>query len=122
MINHVSIGTADTAKSRTFYNAALKPLGYKCLSNDESSAGYGKEQANFWVLKARRPVARRRAKVSMPFTRRHWRPVARTTASPACAPITGPTIMPPSSSIRTAIGSRLTAARRNDRQHPARRS
>ena len=57
MINHVSIGTADTVKSRTFYSAALKPLGYNCLSNDDSSAGYGKEQANFWVLKARRPVA-----------------------------------------------------------------
>lgn len=57
MINHVSIGTADTEKSRKFYDAALKPLGYKCLSKDDNSAGYGKDQPNFWVLKARRPVA-----------------------------------------------------------------
>jgi catechol 2,3-dioxygenase-like lactoylglutathione lyase family enzyme len=50
MINHVSIGTADVLKSRAFYDAALKPLGYKCLSKGDDSAGYGKEQAALWVL------------------------------------------------------------------------
>jgi catechol 2,3-dioxygenase-like lactoylglutathione lyase family enzyme len=57
MINHVSIGTADVLKSRAFYDAALKPLGYKCLSKGDDSAGYGKEQAALWVLKVNRPVA-----------------------------------------------------------------
>jgi catechol 2,3-dioxygenase-like lactoylglutathione lyase family enzyme len=57
MINHVSIGTADIAKSRAFYDAALKPLGYTCLSKGDDSAGYGKEQSGFWVLQANRPVA-----------------------------------------------------------------
>lgn len=57
MINHVSIGTADVLKSRAFYDAALKPLGYKCLSKGDDSAGYGEEQAALWVLKVNRPVA-----------------------------------------------------------------
>jgi len=52
MINHVSIGSADIAKARKFYDAALKPLGYTCLSKDETSAGYGEKDAQFWVLKA----------------------------------------------------------------------
>ncbi len=35
MINHVSIGVADVARAKAFYDAALKPLGYTCLSSDE---------------------------------------------------------------------------------------
>jgi catechol 2,3-dioxygenase-like lactoylglutathione lyase family enzyme len=57
MINHVSIGTADIAKARKFYDAALKPLGYSCLSKGDSSLGYGANEAALWVLKAARPVA-----------------------------------------------------------------
>jgi catechol 2,3-dioxygenase-like lactoylglutathione lyase family enzyme len=57
MINHVSIGTADIARARKFYDAALKPLGYSCLSKDDSSLGYGADSASLWVLKSARPVA-----------------------------------------------------------------
>ena len=32
MIDHVSIGVLDLAKTKRFYDAALKPLGYKCLN------------------------------------------------------------------------------------------
>ena len=57
MFDHVSIGVADIARSKKFYDATLKPLGYTCLSKDDGSAGYGKEATNFWVLRARQPVA-----------------------------------------------------------------
>lgn len=57
MINHVSIGTADPAKARKFYDAALKPLGFTCLAKDDDGAGYGKDEALFWILNAARPVA-----------------------------------------------------------------
>ncbi len=57
MINHISIGSADLAKSRKFYDATLKPLGYSCLSKDDTSAGYGDADVQFWVLKSGRPVA-----------------------------------------------------------------
>ena len=41
MFDHVSIGVADIAQSRKFYDAALKPLGYTRLSDGETSLGYG---------------------------------------------------------------------------------
>src|SRR5919201_1035473 len=43
MINHVSIGVRDIAKSKRCYDATLKPLGYKRLSNAPSSLGYGRD-------------------------------------------------------------------------------
>ncbi len=57
MINHISIGTADIAKARKFYDADLKPLGYTCVSKGDTSLGYGAGDAGLWVLKADRPVA-----------------------------------------------------------------
>ncbi len=35
MIDHVSIGVRDIARSKRFYDAALKPLGCVCLSQGE---------------------------------------------------------------------------------------
>ena len=57
MLNHVSIGVRDIAKAKAFYDAALKPLGLKCLSADETSLGYGDKSAFYWVLLAEHPVA-----------------------------------------------------------------
>jgi catechol 2,3-dioxygenase-like lactoylglutathione lyase family enzyme len=57
MINHISIGVSDLAAAKRFYDAALKPLGFQCLSDSPDSLGYGKESAAFWVLKAEHPVA-----------------------------------------------------------------
>jgi catechol 2,3-dioxygenase-like lactoylglutathione lyase family enzyme len=56
MINHISIGVRNIAKARTFYDAALKPLGYSCLSRSESSLGYGKDCVAFWISTSTSPV------------------------------------------------------------------
>ena len=56
MIAHVSIGARDIARARRFYDAALKPLGYDCLSSDEGSLGYGAEGPDFWVYGTAHPV------------------------------------------------------------------
>jgi catechol 2,3-dioxygenase-like lactoylglutathione lyase family enzyme len=56
MFDHISIGVRDIAKAKTFYDAALKPLGLTCLSADETSLGYGKEAAGFWIYSAEHPV------------------------------------------------------------------
>ncbi len=56
MIDHVSIGVRDIAAARRFYDAALKPLGYTCLSAGEELLGYGKEAPQFWVNLAAKPV------------------------------------------------------------------
>lgn len=52
MIHHVSIGVSDIAKARKFYDAALAPLGAKCLSEDASALGYGVDGARLWLLAA----------------------------------------------------------------------
>ena len=41
MIDHVSIGVRDIGRAKRFYDAALTPLGYQCLSQGEGSLGYG---------------------------------------------------------------------------------
>jgi len=57
MLDHVSIGVRDLARAKRFYDAALKPLGYTCLSNGDGALGYGGDAIALWVLAAARPVA-----------------------------------------------------------------
>lgn len=56
MFDHVSIGVADVARTRRFYDAALSPLGYRCLSAGEDSLGYGAEAVGFWLSATPAPV------------------------------------------------------------------
>ncbi|MBX6322763.1 MAG: VOC family protein [Rhodospirillaceae bacterium] len=56
MINHVSIGVRDLARARRFYDAVLEPLGYRRLSEDAASLGYGDGAVVLWVGVAERPV------------------------------------------------------------------
>jgi catechol 2,3-dioxygenase-like lactoylglutathione lyase family enzyme len=56
MLSHVSIGVKDLARARKFYDAAMKPLGYKCLVEGGEYLGYGAESPEFWVLAAKQPV------------------------------------------------------------------
>jgi catechol 2,3-dioxygenase-like lactoylglutathione lyase family enzyme len=56
MIDHVSIGVRDVAKTKRFYDAALKPLGYQCLSEGKDSLGYGREAVALWIGTAEHPV------------------------------------------------------------------
>jgi catechol 2,3-dioxygenase-like lactoylglutathione lyase family enzyme len=44
MIDHLSIGVADLARSKAFYDAALAPLGYACLAEMEDACGYGRPE------------------------------------------------------------------------------
>jgi catechol 2,3-dioxygenase-like lactoylglutathione lyase family enzyme len=41
MFDHVSIGVRDIARAKRFYDAALAPLSYTCLSDSPTSLGYG---------------------------------------------------------------------------------
>ena len=56
MIAHVSIGVRDIARTRRFYDAALRPLGYTCLSDADDALGYGGASAHFWVIGTEHPV------------------------------------------------------------------
>jgi catechol 2,3-dioxygenase-like lactoylglutathione lyase family enzyme len=56
MFDHISIGVADIAAARRFYDTALKPLGFSLLSDGDTSLGYGKDAVGLWILLAERPV------------------------------------------------------------------
>lgn len=56
MLDHISIGVRDSEASKRFYDAALKPLGYSCLSQSPGSLGYGAQAVKLWVNEAGRPV------------------------------------------------------------------
>ena len=56
MIDHLSIGVRDIARARAFYDAVLEPLGYRCLSADDGSLGYGADAVALWIGATERPV------------------------------------------------------------------
>jgi catechol 2,3-dioxygenase-like lactoylglutathione lyase family enzyme len=56
MLNHVSIGVRDIARSKAFYDSALEAIGYRRPSEGEDSLGYGKEEVVFWINLADSPV------------------------------------------------------------------
>ena len=56
MINHISVGVRDLKGARRFYDAALAPLGCKCLTEGEGYLGYGADSPQFWLLAAEQPV------------------------------------------------------------------
>jgi len=56
MFDHVSIGVRDIARTKAFYDAALPPLGYGCLSEGAESLGYGAKSIRFWISKTAKPV------------------------------------------------------------------
>jgi catechol 2,3-dioxygenase-like lactoylglutathione lyase family enzyme len=56
MIHHLSIGVRDLTGAKRFYDAALAPLGYNCLSEDATSLGYGEKDIGFWIGVVDHPV------------------------------------------------------------------
>ena len=56
MINHLSLGVRSIAKSKKFYDAVLQPLGYACLSDGQTSLGYGKGSVALWLSASDSPV------------------------------------------------------------------
>ncbi|HEY1709766.1 MAG TPA: VOC family protein [Rhizomicrobium sp.] len=52
MLHHVSVGSTDVVRAGQFYDAVLKPLGYKRVADYSPGAiGYGatKDRVEFWV-------------------------------------------------------------------------
>jgi len=50
MIDHIGIEVADYARSKTFYAAALAPLGYGIIMEYEGWCGLGRDgKPDFWI-------------------------------------------------------------------------
>jgi catechol 2,3-dioxygenase-like lactoylglutathione lyase family enzyme len=43
MLHHISLGVADLSAAGTFYDAALRTLGYRRVFEDRTAIGYGVE-------------------------------------------------------------------------------
>jgi catechol 2,3-dioxygenase-like lactoylglutathione lyase family enzyme len=58
MIAHVSIGVRDIVRAKRFYDAALAPLGYRCIREARTMLGYGygRDAIALWVAAAESPV------------------------------------------------------------------
>ena len=56
MFDHISFGVRDVARAKRFYDAALAPLGYKCISDSAESLGYGSKAVSLWIGAAEHPV------------------------------------------------------------------
>ena len=56
MIDHVSIGVRNIPATKRFYDAALQPLGYQCLSDSAESLGYGAKAPVLWANVTDQPV------------------------------------------------------------------
>lgn len=125
MFDHLSIGVADIARSRAFYDAALAPLGLKRLSDSTNSLGYGADAIGLWVLAGPRPVpadsqsglhiclsAPSRAAVDRFHAAALSSGGSEQVGRPASEPTTAPATTLPSSSIPTATASRPTARAR----------
>jgi catechol 2,3-dioxygenase-like lactoylglutathione lyase family enzyme len=56
MFDHISIGVRDTGRAKRFYDAVLEPLGYRRLSGDAETLGYGSDKVAFWIGRVDHPV------------------------------------------------------------------
>lgn len=56
MLDHVSVGVRNIAVAKRFYDAALQPLGYTCLSESADSLAYGSSAISLWISLVDRPV------------------------------------------------------------------
>ena len=135
MIDHISLPVSDYARSRAFYDKALGALGFKVAMEITDCAGLhrrrlwraGLPEPAFWIGAAARTRARHRSRPRAstspsgagPGRSRRLLPAAAgrgrhaTTAPRACGRTTIPATTRPSSSTRTAIGSRRSAIGRS---------
>jgi catechol 2,3-dioxygenase-like lactoylglutathione lyase family enzyme len=59
LIDHLSLQVTDVARSRSFYEELLAPLGLRATYTDGGAVGFADEEhAPFWILPAIRPMDR----------------------------------------------------------------
>jgi catechol 2,3-dioxygenase-like lactoylglutathione lyase family enzyme len=51
MLDHIGITVTDITRSKSFYERALAPLGYKALMDFGEAVGFGVERPDFWLAK-----------------------------------------------------------------------
>jgi catechol 2,3-dioxygenase-like lactoylglutathione lyase family enzyme len=51
MIDHIGMAVSDIAKSKSFFQSALAPLGYTVLMDFGEAIGLGKDRPDFWIAR-----------------------------------------------------------------------
>ncbi len=50
MFDHITLNVSNFSRSKTFYEQALAPLGYKVVASEDGIyCGFGIERAHFWI-------------------------------------------------------------------------
>jgi catechol 2,3-dioxygenase-like lactoylglutathione lyase family enzyme len=49
MMDHVGLSVSHFERSKSFFERALAPLGYKCLKEYPGAAGFGADRPDFWI-------------------------------------------------------------------------
>ena len=49
MLDHIGLAVSDIAKSKSFFQAALAPLGYTVLMDFGEAVGLGQGGPDFWI-------------------------------------------------------------------------
>jgi len=51
LFDHISLPVSDFARSKAFYEKALAPLGIAPIKESGESAGFGRDDEDFWIGK-----------------------------------------------------------------------
>jgi catechol 2,3-dioxygenase-like lactoylglutathione lyase family enzyme len=57
MLDHVALNVSDLERSKSFYRAALAPLGYSIFREWQTGAGLGTDRPDFWIHQRGRPAS-----------------------------------------------------------------
>jgi len=49
MLDHIGLAVSDVAKSKSFFQSALAPLGYTVLMDFGEAVGLGQGRPDFWI-------------------------------------------------------------------------
>lgn len=58
MIDHFNLPVSDLARSRSFYERILAPLGYGFVMQDDAAVGFGRDSWEFGILATSAPIQR----------------------------------------------------------------
>ncbi len=50
LVDHLSLGASDIARSKSFYDAVLGTIGISALADGDGFAAYGKDRVEFLIL------------------------------------------------------------------------
>ncbi len=51
MLDHIGLAVSDISQSKTFFQAALAPLGYKIQMDFGEAVGLGQDRPDFWIAR-----------------------------------------------------------------------